>query len=499
MRRLGGLDGAFLAFESPTAHLHMAGVLIFDPTGVPDGVGFRQIRELVEDRLPRVQSFRSRMIDVPFGLQHATMVDDPDFDIDFHVRRVSLPAPGGLSELTALVGDIVSRPLDRRRPLWEFHVVEGLDHGHVALVSKVHHSMIDGVSGAELMAVFFDLSADASRDVEVGPGGGGAPGSAVGPGPEGQSETWAPQPLRGDIDQVLDALGSLRGQADGMVRTLGSTVRSVRNLTERNRQVRGLLPPTLFQAPRTSINRAISSHRRVAFAEVRLDDIRRIRDVMGGTVNDVVLAAVAGGMRAFFSGRGETLESSLVALVPKSLRDRKDHGGRGNQVSAMLVSLATGVEDPVARLNVIRDGMAAAKEQHRAIGPEVFFDWAHAMIPALATRMTRLVTNLRVFDHLPPPFNVIVSNIPGPDVPVYLAGAPMVAMYPVGPVVEGVGVNITVFSYLGALYVGVQGCWDLVPDIDVIANGIADSVRELAKEANRRDRPLPWWHMDAEE
>lgn len=497
MRHLSGLDGAFLAFESSTTHLHVAGVLIFDPVGVPGGIGFQHIRAIVEDRLPRVPPFRSRMIDVPFGLQHAAMVDDPDFDIDFHVRRVSLPAPGGPSELSALVGDIVSRPLDRRRPLWEFHVVEGLDHGHVALVSKVHHSIIDGVSGADVMAEFFDLSAHPSRGPVADQSGMGTSGSMAGPNPGEKSGPWAPAPLPGDMEQLLDVLGSLRGQTDGIMRTLDSTVRTVRNLTERNRQVQGLVPPALFEAPRTSINRAISSHRRVAFAELRLDDLRRVRDVLGGSVNDVVLTAVAGAMRTFFAGRGEIPEGSLVALVPVSLRGGTDHAGLGNQVSAMLVSLATGVEDPVARLGVIRDGMVAAKAQQRVIGPDVFSNWAHTLIPALATRVTRLTTNLRVFDHLPPPFNVIVSNIPGPDVPLYLAGARMVAMYPIGPVMEGVGVNITVFSYLGAMYVGVQGCWDLVPDIDVIGDGIVASVGELVKEANRRDRPSPWWHMDA--
>ncbi|HWE71432.1 MAG TPA: wax ester/triacylglycerol synthase family O-acyltransferase [Acidimicrobiales bacterium] len=496
-QRLKGLDGAFLAFESPTTHLHIAGVLVFDPTGVPGGVGFRQIRDMVAARVSRVPPFRRRMVGVPFGLQHPTMVDDPDFDVDFHVRRVSLPQPGGHGELATLVGDIVERPLDRDRPLWEFHVVEGLDHGHVAVVTKIHHAIIDGVSGAEIMAAFFDLSArpeDPVTGTVPPPADGGE--ARTEEGSEDGAEVWAPEPVPGDVEQLRGALGSLPGQTDSVARTLGATARTVRNLTGRNRQVEGTAPPLLFQAPRTSINRAISSHRRVAFAELTMDDIRRVRGVLGGSVNDVVLASVSGAMRAFFARRGETLESSLVAMVPISVRSEAERGALGNRVSATLVSLATGVEDPAARLKVIAAGMHQAKQQQETVGSELFSNWAQALFPMVSTRVSRLVTNLRLFDHLPPVFNLVVSNIPGPDVPLFMAGARMVAIYPIGPVAEGVGVNVTVFSYLGTVYIGVQGCWDLVPDVDVIANGMVDALGDLVKESNRRSRKVPWWHSD---
>lgn len=492
-QRLTGLDGAFLAFESPTTHLHIAGVLIFDPTGVPGGVGFRQIRDMVEARVSRVPPFRRRMVEVPFGLQHPTMVDDPDFDIDFHVRRLSLPQPGGHGELATLVGDIVERPLDRNRPLWEFHVVEGLDQGHVALVTKIHHAIIDGVSGAEIMAAFFDLEA---RPDEADPDSGSPFPGEGGAGPDEGSAVWAPEPMPGGVEQLRDALGSLAGQTDSVARTLGATARTVRSLTGRNREGDGTPPPLLFQAPRTSINRAISPHRRVAFAEMPMEDIRRVRGVLGGSVNDVVLASVSGAMREFFSGRGETLEGSLVAMVPISVRTESQRGTLGNRVSATLVSLATGVEDPVARLGVIADGMQQAKEQQETVGSELFSNWAQAIFPMVSTRLSRLVTNLRLFDHLRPVFNVVVSNIPGPDVPLYMAGARMVAIYPIGPVAEGVGVNVTVFSYLGTMYVGVQACWDLVPDVEVIANGMVDALGDLVKESKRRSRRVPWWHSD---
>ncbi len=505
--RLTGLDGAFLSLESPTTHLQILGALIFDPTEVEGGVDFWGIRDMVADRVHLVPPFRKRMIEVPFGLQHPSMVDDPGFDIDYHVRRTSLPDPGRLEELALLVADLASRPLDRSRPLWEFHVVEGLEHGHLAVVPKVHHSIIDGVSGAEVMAAFFDLSPDpAPRRLFAAPGGGRAPhrpGRADRPAEETaaagatrEDPSWSPAPLPGEISQWRDVVGSLPGHADAFIRTVSRTVQTARTLSGRNREVTGSLPPSPFEAPRTSINRAISPHRRVAFAELPLSDVRRIREVLGGTTNDVVLAATSGAMRTFFADRGEQLDSSLVAMVPVSVRAPSERDALGNRVSAILVSLASGVEDATTRLRRIRDGMESAKEQSRSIESDVFAGWAQAIFPALATRLSRVVTNLKLFDHLAPLFNLIVSNIPGPDFPLYLAGARMVAMYPLGPIVEGVGVNVTVFSYLDTMYVGVQACWDLAPDIDTIARGLEDSLEELVQEADRRDRPVPWWHAE---
>ncbi len=507
MRRLTGLDGAFLSLESPTTHLHILGAMIFDPGDVVGGLEFGGIRDMVADRVRLVPPFRMRMLEVPFGLQHPSMVDDPEFDIDYHVRRVSLPRPGRLHEMAELVADLASRPLDRRKPLWEFHVVEGLEHGHIALVSKVHHAIIDGVSGAEVMAAFFDLSADpAPRPIFGGGSGGRRPSRPEEAGdppepPTGGSDrsgdtTWSPPPLPGEVDKWRQVLGALPSQVDAVARTVSRTVTTARTLSGRNRELNGTLPPSPFGAPRTSINRAISPHRRVAFAELPLADVRRVSEVLGGTANDIVLAATAGAMRTFFAERNEDLETSLVALVPVSVRSESEQGALGNRVSAMLTSLATGVEDPVARLAHIREGTKAAKEQSRSIGTDMFAAWAQAAFPAVATRLSRLVTNLRVFDHVDPMFNLIVSNVPGPDVPLYMAGARLVAMYPLGPVVEGVGLNVTVFSYTDTIYVGVQACWDLVPDIATVANGMRDSLDELVGEANRRDRPVPWWHAD---
>ncbi len=514
MSRLTGLDGAFLALESPTTHLHIMGAMVFDPTGVPGGLGFARIRALVAERVPLVPPFRMRMVEVPFGLQHPTLVDDPEFDLDYHVRRVSLPSPGGRTELTALVADLASRPLDRTRPLWEFHVVEGLEDGCIGLVPKVHHAIIDGVSGVEVLAAFVDLSPDptpralvggsagrrthrpGSRSGAASRGGGAAEPSCSGDDGPTDAGGWTPPGLPGDLERIRASLGALPGQLDAVARTVVRTVQTARTLASRNSDVEGTLPPAPFQAPQTSINGAISPHRRVAFADLPLTGIHRVAVVFGGTTNDIVLAATAGALRTFFAGRAEEPETSLVALVPVSVRTEVEQGMLGNRVSAMLVSLATGVADPVARLGRIREGMSAAKAQSRTVGPDVYSAWAEAAFPAVATRLSRLVTNLRVFDHVAPLFNLVVSNVPGPDVPLYLAGARMTSLHPVGPIMEGVGVNVTVFSYLDSVHVGVQACWDLVPDVEVLARAMEEALAELVAEADRRDRPVPWWHAE---
>ena len=498
MERLAGLDGAFMALESPTTHLHILGILVFDPVRAVDGApDFERIKALVSARVASVPPFRQRLLDVPFGLQHPSLVDDPDFDIDFHVRRASVPAPGGLAELTTLAAELASRPLDRHRPLWEFHVVEGLDQGRVALIPKVHHAIIDGVSATQVMAAFFDLSPDPAPRPIFGAGDRRGRSRSTPRGANAAPDTqWAPGPLPGGVARWRDVLASLPGMADSVVRTVSRTVQTARDLNGRDREVTGSPSPSLFTAPRTSINAAISPHRRVALAELPLADIARVRQVLGGTANDVVLAVTGGAMQAFFAQREEALDGSLVALVPVSVRTDAEQEALGNRVSALLVSLSTGVADATTRLAQVRAGMRSAREQMGVVDPGIIAGWAQSVVPALATRLTRLVTNVRLFDHVAPMFNLIVSNVPGPDIPLYLAGAKLVAMYPLGPIIEGVGVNVTVFSYLDTMYVGVQACWDLVPDLDTIANGMEEALAELVAQARRRDRPVPWWHAE---
>jgi diacylglycerol O-acyltransferase len=507
MARLTGLDGAFLAFESSTTHLHVMGTMVFDPSDIDGVLTFRRIRSLIDERVPLVAPFRMRIMDAPFGLQQPTLIEDPDFDLDYHVRRTSIPAPGGHDELAELVADLAARPLDRTRPLWEFHVVEGLAEGRVGIVAKVHHAIIDGVSGAQLLATFFDLSPlPTPRRLFGGVPLGTRPpvsrsnGSVEAVEDKDQASIlrsgWSPAELPSELHQLWHSVSGLPDQIDAVGRSIARTVQTIRAAGSPHGEAGPNLTPSPFVAPKTSVNGSISSHRRVAFADLSLADLRNVARAFGSTTNDVVLAVTAGGLQKLFAERGEEPETSLVALVPVSVRTPGEQVALGNRVSGLLVSLATGVADPVARLGHIRDGMLVAKEQHGASGSELFASWAEVVFPAVATRISRLVTNLRLFDHMAPPFNLIVSNVPGPGFPLYLAGARMQSIYPLGPIVEGIGLNVTVFSYLDTVHLGVLACWDLVPDVAVLALGMKEALAELVAEADHVNRPVPWWHAE---
>ncbi len=476
VERLNGLDASFLAMETPTMRLHVCAVMVFEPqspTADESVLPFERVRQIVVERLHLVPPLRRRAVRVPFGLHHPVWVEDPDFDLDYHLRRSSVPSPGGPNELSAFVGEVAGRPLDLDRPLWEMHVVEGLESGHFAIVTKLHHATIDGASGAEVLATFFDL---------------GPEPRVVPP----SDHPWQPDQLPNERDLVTGALSSLTRQPERAASALRRTVGAVRGLSERNRRLReeeGIDPPPApFSAPRTSLNGAISAHRRFAFLQAPLDDVQTVRNAFTSTVNDVVLACVAGALRRLLMERGEVLDDPLVAMVPMSTRSPADAGVLGNKVHAMLVSLATTVADPVERLRTISSGATLAKEQSRVLSEDLLREWAQLAVPALSSRVARLAGNLRLFDHVPPLFNVLVSNIPGPEVPLWCAGARLVALYPVGPLADGVGLNITVISYSGTLYVGVLGCRSLVPEVDHLAHHIADALGELVKVAVRTAR-----------
>ncbi len=466
MERLSGLDAAFLAMETGSSHLHVAAVLVFEPPG------FRlaELRRVVAERLHLVPPFRRRVVRVPFGIHHPVWVEDPLFDLTYHLRRASLPSPGGPGELAEYVAQVVGQPLDPSRPLWEMHLVEGLEGGHVAVVAKIHHAAIDGVSGAETLATFLDLVPE---------------GRLVEP----PAEPWRPEVVPGERELLTSGLQSLVREPEKVVGALARTISSVRELTQQNRRLREEdevePPPYPFRAPRTSLNGAISPHRRFALATGSLQDVRTVKEVFGGTVNDVVLTVVAGALRRTLEDRGEDVEEALVAMVPVSTRVGEPEEGPRNRVSAMLVSLASQLADPVERLAAVTEASRLAKAQIGLIPESLFQGWAQLAFPALSARAARLAGNLRVFDHLNPLANVIVSNIPGPDFPLYCAGSRLAGLYPVGPISEGVGLNVTVMSYQGTLFFGLLACRDLVPEVEDLAHHLTDELAELVKLAAR--------------
>ncbi|HZD64578.1 MAG TPA: wax ester/triacylglycerol synthase family O-acyltransferase [Acidimicrobiales bacterium] len=467
MRRLSGLDAGFLYLETPSMHMHVGLACVLDPSDLPGGWSFANIRELVENRLPLLPPFRRRVVEVPFGLHHPVWIEDPNFDLDYHLRRASLPSPGGVSELADFFAEFLGRPLDQSRPLWEMYVVEGLEGGRVAVVTKTHHAAIDGVSGAELAANLLDLS----------------PEPAVVPPPD---PPWRPDRMPTELELLSYAVGSLAKQPFGLFRAVEHAVEAGLHLARRNRPSQVALPPAPFSAPKTRLNTSITPHRRVALTQVPLDEVKEVKRNFEVTVNDVILAICAGSLRRYLLDHEELPEGPLVGMVPVSVRSEDQRQEGGNRVSAMLVSLATATDDPVERLRLISEGTEGAKDQHSAIGAETLMDWVEFAAPAVAARAARLVSRTKVFDRVRPLFNVVISNVPGPSFPLYCAGARLEAMYPMGPVVDGVGLNMTVMSYHGSIYVGLLACREVVPELDQIADGIQESLAELTKAAKPR-------------
>lgn len=492
MEPLQGMDAAFLALETGTSHLQVGAVLVLDPPEgrrslYSPGTRYAQVRRVFEQRIHLVRPLRQRAVTVPLGLHHPVWMDDPEFDLDDHVHRASLPEPGGPAELDDLVADFMARALDPGRPLWDMVVVEGLAGDRTAVMVKLHHAVLDGVSGASLLGAFLDL----------GPRGRPVPFAA---------EPWAPEPIPTSAALLRYAAAGLARQPEVAWDAADQLLDAVVAVAGHNRKLadQGQAPPPApFSAPRTSLNGTLSARRRFAAVAVPLDDVKLVRRAFGTTVNDVLLAAVGGAVRRLLDRRGECPDRSLVGLVPVSTRggpagraagaadhvdhaDHADHAAEvalGNRLSAMLVSLATDLADPVDRLLAVSAGTRVAKTQEGLVGGRLFEDLARMTPPAVSSRAMRWAAGLRLFDRLPPVFNVVVSTVPGPDFGLWCAGSRVAALHPVGPICEGVGLNVTAMSYQGTVQFGLLGCRRLAPDVAVLADLLDDSLAELVAAA----------------
>ena len=487
MRQLSGIDNGFLAMEGPTTFGHVSSITVYDPSGAPGGAGYEATYKLLEERIHMVPLFRRRLVDVPLGLDLPYWVEDPEFDLDFHLRHHAVPPPGTDEQLAEIVSRIVARPLDRSRPLWEMYVIEGLAGGRIAQLTKIHHAAIDGAAGAQLLAVLLDTHPNYR--------------------PTGAEDDWKPEriPTDGELLQRT-ALEYLR-RPEKMIR-LG--VRTLRDLaaTTQNGGLRALadlasqpLPGPLGQrvrerlrggtevdtppalpitaAPRTPFNRSISAHRRFAFVNVPLDDTKRIKNAYGVTLNDVVMALCSATLRRYLDERGALPDEPLVAMVPVSIRTGNEEDSYQNRVSALFANLHTDEKDPADRLNAISASMKAAKEMHAAVPAERLTDFAQFAPPAVAARAMRLYQRTRVADRMNPPFNLVISNVPGPNQPLYSAGARLEHFYPVSTIVDGQGLNMTVQSYNGSMDFGFLACRKLVPDLWDLKGYLLDAVQEL--------------------
>ena len=458
MQRLSGLDASFLYLETPSQPLHVCSVLEIDTSTIPGGYSFDRLREALILRIRAMPEFREKLGDNRFNLDHPVWVEDKDFDVDRHLHRIGLPAPGGRVELGEICGHIASLNLDRSRPLWEMWIIENVagtdahDGGRLAVLTKVHHAGVDGVTGANLMSQLCTTEVDAPAPEPVeGVGGGSDLEIAV-----SGAVKFATRPLK-----LMNVLPST-------LSTVLDTVRRARN---------GLTMAAPFAAPKTRFNATVTGRRNVAFAQLDLEDIKTVKNHFGVKVNDVVMALVAGVLRKFLLDRGELPDDSLVAMVPVSVHDRSDRPGR-NQVSGMFASLETDISDPGQRLKSIADANSVAKQHSAAIGATLLQDWSQFAAPAVFGVAMRVYASSRLTSALPV-HNLVVSNVPGPQIPLFFLGARVKAMYPLGPVFHGSGLNITVMSLNGTLDVGLISCPDLLPDLWEMADDFAAALDEL--------------------
>jgi len=463
MERLSGLDSAFLSFETPAMHLHVAIAAVIDPSTMAEPYSFEQLRSFIAGRLMGDAAFRRRVVQVPLRLNHPVWVEDPNLDLDHHIRRHVLPSPGEAAELTALVGEIVGEPLDRSRPLWEIHVIEGLHDGNVALLGKIHHAAVDGVSGAELFVHLFDLTPEPT------------------PSPAGSDSAPPPHPERipSSPELVGYALWSQMRRTVQLPGLIGRTLGTATHLARRRRDPAAVVGALPLQAPRTPWSGAITAHRTVAFARVKLSDVRKVRTTFGVKVNDVVLALTSSALRRYLADHDALPADSLVAMVPVSVRAEDEHGRTDNRISGMFVRLHTEIENVADRLAAIAVATRGAKEDHQAVDAKFLQNWAEHAAPATFALATRLYSQLNIADRHPPLYNLVVSNVPGPDFPLYLDGAELVATYPMGPVSEGAGLNVTVLSYLDNVDFGFLACTEQVPDVNTMAADVEIAMAEL--------------------
>ena len=468
--RLTGLDASFLYLETPTLHMHVAIVAVLDPATVPDGYSFRRIRQMIADRVPLVPVFQRRLVEVPLRLGHPVWVDDPEFDIDNHLRRAALPSPGGMRELGDFAADVTSRRLHRDRPLWEMWVVEGLEGGKVALVAKMHHSTIDGVSGAELLGVLFDLEPDP-------------------PAPERQGKRQLDLRVPSNLELLSHAVLSRLLRPLGIGRMAWRTAQAIVDVRKVRQGGAGRAAFPL-SAPRTSINVSIHARRRVAFAAANLADVKKLKNAMGTTVNDVVLAICAGALRSYLLAGDELPDIPLVSVVPVSVTPEMAELKGSNKVSAMFVQLPCEVEDPLDRLRAVHEGTKGAKEEHNALGAATLQNWVEHASPNVFAVAARLYTRMKLADRHRPLANLVISNVPGPDFPLYMGGSELLGMFPLGPVMEGIGLNITIMSYRGVLNWGLSSDARAVPRLWDIAAAIPSALTELMEAAGLEPEPF---------
>ena len=463
--RLSPLDRTFLDLEYPEAHMHVAGVIVFDagPLRTPDdGIDIEKVRKYVASRLHLIPRYRQRIARIPLE-NHPVWVDDDRFNLEYHVRHTALPLPGGDEQLKRLTGRIISQQLDRGKPLWELWIVEGLDGDRFAMISKTHHCMIDGVAAVDLATVLLNPSPDPTIP---------------------DAQPWKPQsaPSRGELvmEEARRRLATPLEIGKAVLGAMQNPAETAESIGEQIFAVTETLGAGMSSASESPFNQPIGPHRRFEWTAIELADVKRVKNALGGTVNDVVLATVAGAVGLFLSGRGlsrkEIAQLDFRAMVPVSVRASSERGTLGNRIASWAPRLPIAQADPRRRLDAVREVTADLKGSRQAMGAEVLArvsEWTAATLLSLAMRLAARAR----------PFNLIVTNVPGPQIPLYMIGSRLLAGYPIGPLFLDQSLNIALLSYDGRLYWGFNGDWDVLPDLRDLVAAIRTSFDELLQAA----------------
>jgi WS/DGAT/MGAT family acyltransferase len=465
--RLSGLDASFLHLEDGSAHMHVASVIVFEG----EAPQYDDLLGHLERRLHLVPRYRQRLGFVPLGQGRPRWVDDPHFNISYHVRHSALPEPGDEDQLRAIAGRVFAQPLDLDKPLWEIWLVEGLedrDGGErFALLSKTHHALVDGIAGVDLMTVLFDTQ----------------PEPAV---PPARGARWLPRPTPTGTQLLGEALVERAGTPLGLARGVTSAVRHPRRslgaLATHAAGLGSLAASSIRPAPSSPYNVDIGPHRRFAWVRWDLDQVKAIKNELGGTVNDTVLTVVTLALGRHLHHRGVGTDGlELRAFIPVSVRDDSGRGDTGNQVAGMMAPLPVWARDPITCYELISEAMVSIKESGQAIGAKALTDLPGFSSPTIMSQAARLAARGRLF-------NLVVTNVPGPQLPLYLMGREMVDFFPMVPLASGQGVGVAIMSYNGQLNFGLTGDWDAMPDLDDLAGDLRAAIADLADAAGVEEK-----------
>jgi len=464
LQQLSGLDASFLYLETANSPMHVGGLAIYDPSSAPGGqVGFKQIMANVAARAHQVPAMNNVLVEVPMRLDHPYWKSNGPFDPEFHIRHIALPKPGDWRQLCIQAARLHARPLDRSRPLWEFYIIEGLDNvdgyppGCFALLSKMHHAAIDGASGVEVMGTIHDLSSDYSV-------------------PHGEPVSKEETPTYGKLlwQTQINNIKTPARILEVAKNTVPGFAKSIAGLA-RGRLTR------VTDIPRTRFNTNVSPHRVFEAVEMPLDEVKAIKNAAGSgvTINDVAITICGGGLRKYLESKNELPERSLAAMAPINVRTVDQKGTAGNQVSQMTVRVGSDIADPLARLLSVNEGTGKAKQLSTAVGAKAMTDYSQFIPSTLAASAVKVYSRLGLSNRVKPFYNCVITNVPGPQVPLYFTGARLSSNFALGPPIDGMGLFHGIMSYCGTLNIGVSACREMMPDPAFYAQCLHDSYQEL--------------------